>query len=58
MGAWYHVRARWPEVVGRGRLIPIARPESATPPREREEPQDRAAAAGRPGLRRRSDQKA
>ncbi|HYS09970.1 MAG TPA: 2-oxoglutarate dehydrogenase E1 component [Myxococcales bacterium] len=31
MGAWYHVRARWPEVVGRGRLIPIARPESASP---------------------------
>ncbi len=31
MGAWYHVRARWPEVVGRGRLIPVARPESASP---------------------------
>ena len=31
MGAWYHVRARWPEVVGRGRLVPVARPESASP---------------------------
>jgi 2-oxoglutarate dehydrogenase E1 component len=31
MGAWYHVRARWPEVVGKGRLIPVARPESASP---------------------------
>ena len=31
MGAWYHVRARWPEVVGRGRLIPVARAESASP---------------------------
>jgi len=31
MGAWYHVRARWPEVVGKGRLIPVARAESASP---------------------------
>jgi 2-oxoglutarate dehydrogenase E1 component len=31
MGAWYHVRARWPEVVGKGRLVPVARPESASP---------------------------
>ena len=31
MGAWYHVRARWPEVVGKGRLVPVARAESASP---------------------------
>ncbi|HZR10451.1 MAG TPA: 2-oxoglutarate dehydrogenase E1 component [Myxococcales bacterium] len=31
MGAWYHVRARWPEVVGKGRLVPVARTESASP---------------------------
>jgi len=31
MGAWYHVRARWPEVVGKGRLVPVARVESASP---------------------------